>query len=299
MPSSVTLFTDRPSFETAWRPALESLGLGVAMAHPEQLPERLEKDVAVVVDGAAGSYDEDELLAHLGLARALGAMPAVMLPPGDAMSSVEDLVDDICSGLVARNEGDVPRISALLARRAGGRQSKRFEYLTVSPRGGELLAILADGSAILVPRPAHPSDDQSEVVVIALAEDAHRATLELISGAKFDVGADDFAGRMNGGNGHARNGHGATNGHSSTNGTLVAEGALGALGEIDGQRLGARIRSLRLAAGLTQAELARRTGIHRPNIARVEAGRHTPSLETLARLASAIGVSTTRVITGD
>jgi transcriptional regulator with XRE-family HTH domain len=53
---------------------------------------------------------------------------------------------------------------------------------------------------------------------------------------------------------------------------------------------------LRLAAGLTQAELARRTGIHRPNIARVEAGRHTPSLETLARLAAAIGVSTTRVL---
>ncbi|MBX3275775.1 MAG: helix-turn-helix transcriptional regulator [Sandaracinaceae bacterium] len=65
---------------------------------------------------------------------------------------------------------------------------------------------------------------------------------------------------------------------------------------IDGVRLGQRIRELRLAAGLTQAELARRTGIHRPNIARVEAGRHTPSLETLARLASAIGVPTTAVL---
>ena len=65
---------------------------------------------------------------------------------------------------------------------------------------------------------------------------------------------------------------------------------------IDGEKLGARLRELRLAAGLTQAELARRTGIHRPNIARVEAGRHTPSLETLARIANAIGVSTTHVL---
>ena len=65
---------------------------------------------------------------------------------------------------------------------------------------------------------------------------------------------------------------------------------------IDGARLGARLREVRVAAGLTQAELARRTGIHRPNIARVEAGRHTPSLETLARLASAIGVPTTSVL---
>ncbi|GAB5547469.1 MAG: hypothetical protein SangKO_072290 [Sandaracinaceae bacterium] len=63
-------------------------------------------------------------------------------------------------------------------------------------------------------------------------------------------------------------------------------------------KLGQRIRELRLAAGLTQAELARRTGIHRPNIARVEAGRHTPSLETIARLANAIGVPTTRVLEG-
>ncbi|MCF6228990.1 MAG: helix-turn-helix domain-containing protein [Planctomycetes bacterium] len=46
---------------------------------------------------------------------------------------------------------------------------------------------------------------------------------------------------------------------------------------------------------LTQAELAKRTGIHRPNIARVEAGRHTPSLETLSRLTVAIGVPATRV----
>jgi DNA-binding XRE family transcriptional regulator len=63
--------------------------------------------------------------------------------------------------------------------------------------------------------------------------------------------------------------------------------------------LGERLRALRLAAGLTQAELARRTGIHRPNIARVEAGRHTPSLDTLNRLASAIGVPAARVLSGE
>ncbi|UJR79252.1 helix-turn-helix domain-containing protein [Sandaracinus amylolyticus] len=294
MSASVTLFTDRSSFETAWKPVLESLGLGVSTARPEQLPERLERDSAIVVDAAAGVYDEDELLAHLGLARAVGAMPAVMLPPNDAMSSVDDLVDDLCVGLVARSADDVPRVSAVLARRAGARRSRRFEYLTVSPRGGELLAILADGSAMLVPRPAHPSDDRSDVASITLTDDAHRAALELVSGAQFELAADDIVVRVTGA---ATNGAHAT---GSSNGAVVAVAVNGGgLGEIDGQRLGARIRALRLAAGLTQAELARRTGIHRPNIARVEAGRHTPSLETLARLAAAIGVPTTRVLTGD
>lgn len=283
MSASVTLFTDRSSFETAWKPVLESLGVGVSTARPEHLPARLSRDTALVVDASAGVYDEDELLAHLGLARAVGAMPAVMLPPNDSMSSVDDLVDDLCGGLVARTSEDVVRISAILARRAGARQARRFEYLTVSPRGGELLAILADGSAVLVPRPAHPADDRSDVASITLAEDAQRATLELVSGVRFEVGADEILLR-------------SANG--SSNGSLAAENG-SVLGEIDGQRLGARIRALRLAAGLTQAELARRTGIHRPNIARVEAGRHTPSLETLARLANAIGVPTTRVLTGD
>ena len=289
MSASVTLFTDRSSFESAWKPVLESLGLAVSTARPEQLPERLERDSAILVDASAGVYDEDELLAHLGLARAVGAVPAVMLPPNDAMSSVDDLVDDLCAGLVARSAEDVPRVSTVLARRASARRARRFEYLTVSPRGGELLAILADGTAVLVPRPAHSADDKSDVASITLSEDASRAALELVSGAQFELAADDVLAR--------------SPEAPSSSGVVVIHGAHeangNALGEIDGQRLGARIRALRLAAGLTQAELARRTGIHRPNIARVEAGRHTPSLETLARLAAAIGVPTTRVLTGD
>lgn len=335
MSASVLLFTDRSSFESAWRPVLEALGASVTTARPEQLPERLVGANAVVVgaivvDAGASAYDEDELLAHLGLARALGALPAVMMPASDALASVDDLVDDLCGGLVARTQDDIARVSAVLTRRASARRARRFEYLTVSPRGGELLAILADGSAVLLPRPVHASDDKSEVAAIVLGDDALRATLELASGSKFELSADEIASRSGHGhgpihgsfasvafagpsyssgafptlgNGHAGDGAGAIGALATGVGAAgaVASGALtsGALGEIDGQRLGARIRSLRLQAGLTQAELARRTGIHRPNIARVEAGRHTPSLETLARLAAAIGVPTTRVLTGD
>jgi DNA-binding XRE family transcriptional regulator len=118
------------------------------------------------------------------------------------------------------------------------------------------------------------ADDNSEISAIELAADAVSASITLAGGGQLtlsaqDVGAKDAAG------GHV---------------------APASLGDVDGVRLGQRLRALRLAAGLTQAELARRTGIHRPNIARVEAGRHTPSLETLARLAAAIGVPTTRVL---
>lgn len=54
--------------------------------------------------------------------------------------------------------------------------------------------------------------------------------------------------------------------------------------------LGERIRALREANGLSQAELARLIGSTQPSIARLEAGRVSPTLETLDRVAAALGV---------
>jgi len=55
--------------------------------------------------------------------------------------------------------------------------------------------------------------------------------------------------------------------------------------------LGQAIRAARLKKGVTQEELGLRTGMARPNIARIESGRHCPSVETLARIAGALRVS--------
>lgn len=53
--------------------------------------------------------------------------------------------------------------------------------------------------------------------------------------------------------------------------------------------VGEQVRQLRLAAGLTQEELARRTGSTQPAVARLEAGRSVPTLATLEKLARALG----------
>jgi DNA-binding XRE family transcriptional regulator len=251
--------------------------------HPNTFATDVAPGRVFVIDGAATGYDEDELLTTVGLARAVGAVCAVSLPDGNGFSGIEDLLEDMCPGLVVRNGTDIHRLAGTLGRRADATRPRRFEYLTVSPRANELLALLGDGTVVLVPRPVAEDDDGSEVSSIELGGDAQTATLKLGSGKALTLRAgavcdsgkdsaeqiDHYTG--NGGNG---------------------------VSAVDGARLGARLRELRLAAGLTQAELARRTGIHRPNIARVEAGRHTPSLETLARLASAIGVPTTVVLAG-
>src|SRR4051794_10194571 len=52
-----------------------------------------------------------------------------------------------------------------------------------------------------------------------------------------------------------------------------------------------RVRFARTKAGLSQEDLARRAGLARPNVARLEAGRHLLSLSTLRRVAEALSVS--------
>ena len=56
------------------------------------------------------------------------------------------------------------------------------------------------------------------------------------------------------------------------------------------QRIGNRVRRARKERGWSLETLARRAGMHRPNLHRLETGKHLPSLETLERVAEALGL---------
>lgn len=51
-----------------------------------------------------------------------------------------------------------------------------------------------------------------------------------------------------------------------------------------------KLRELRTAAGITQVELAEKSGLPQSHISRLEAGQHSPSHTTLEKLANALGV---------
>jgi ribosome-binding protein aMBF1 (putative translation factor) len=55
-------------------------------------------------------------------------------------------------------------------------------------------------------------------------------------------------------------------------------------------RIGSRIRRAREAHGWSLADLTQRTGMHPPNLSRLESGKHVPSLDTLERVADALGI---------
>lgn len=55
------------------------------------------------------------------------------------------------------------------------------------------------------------------------------------------------------------------------------------------KRIGRRIAEVREEAGMTQLELSVRTGLQQSNLARVESGRYSTRLDTLAVIADALG----------
>jgi DNA-binding XRE family transcriptional regulator len=272
--AAVLLLTESPDFESTWTAACRDLNLETARAGFADLAG--EPPVAVVIDGATAVQPRGLLLSCLARARASGAVTALALSGYESDQKLDDLYVELCNGLIARSDDDVTRVVTALRRRSAPERESRFEHLCTAPGSQELLAVLGDGTVVSVDRPVS-SDDSGALTVeaIRMHDDRARATVQLKDGSEIELKAVELA--------QSRAG-------SSPSSPPAA------LGDVDGVRLGQRLRALRLAAGLTQAELARRTGIHRPNIARVEAGRHTPSLETLARLAAAIGVSTTRVL---
>ena len=62
------------------------------------------------------------------------------------------------------------------------------------------------------------------------------------------------------------------------------------MAETIAQRVGRRAQSLRKNAHLTQAVVGERAGISVTDLSRLENGHRTPTLETLERLAPALGV---------
>jgi transcriptional regulator with XRE-family HTH domain len=55
------------------------------------------------------------------------------------------------------------------------------------------------------------------------------------------------------------------------------------------KRIGKKIRELRLMKGFTKQKLAKMTGISSASVTRMEAGRHSVGIDTLAKIASALG----------
>ncbi len=61
---------------------------------------------------------------------------------------------------------------------------------------------------------------------------------------------------------------------------------------------GERVRTARLATGLSQEALADVAGVHRTMVGHVERGEATPTIRTVVRLADALGIDPAELVRG-
>ncbi|NLY93350.1 MAG: helix-turn-helix transcriptional regulator [Myxococcales bacterium] len=256
MTPNVLVLTHQVAVSERWRDALRGHGLEVVTQPPDEPPAG--PSAAACVLDAESFPDGDALLSAAALADAHDLPVAVDLGRG---GDCDELVVEIAKARVVSFPAELPAVARRLARVVVDARDPRLEFVTLSPDGGALLAVLSSGQTRLELRPLHEDDDGGPIASITLVDDGRSAEIVTAAGAVFRFDPSP------------------------------AEA-------LDGTLVGRRVRELRIKAGITQAELARRTGIHRPNIARVEAGKHMPSLETVARLAEALGTSPARILEG-
>ncbi len=159
---------------------------------------------------------------------------------------------------------------------------KRLRSVSYFPQTATFLVTFLNGRAYQLPRTAFAADlefDQtSPVAAVRVGEDFdYYFTIHFVSGATFEVPWDrvlyecepDYA-------------YFKQNREKQDTSDLLSEAQ--------------QIRRLRKQAGLTQAALAKKAGMARPNLTRLEAGRCRPALETLERLAAALGQPVSRLV---
>jgi transcriptional regulator with XRE-family HTH domain len=64
------------------------------------------------------------------------------------------------------------------------------------------------------------------------------------------------------------------------------------------ERFAANLRRQRLAKGLSQEQLAEKTGVHPSEVSRLERAARDPRLSTIVKVARGLGVSPERLVKG-
>lgn len=65
------------------------------------------------------------------------------------------------------------------------------------------------------------------------------------------------------------------------------------------ERIGQRIAQLRTSHGMTQTQLAEKTGIQRTHITRIESGRYSVGIDLLQKIAEALGMKVDFIESGE
>jgi DNA-binding XRE family transcriptional regulator len=156
-----------------------------------------------------------------------------------------------------------------LAQKVSANVEARIWATSYDPKRDAFRVAMEDGQNYLLLRPI-PEDDHSEVLDVQIEGDGEVFTVLQASGNEFSVPWD-----------------------------VIKDLAIGKKRTPDaqvGKRIGQRVKAIRKKRGLTQNQLAKMSGVKRPNISRLEAGTHVPGILLIECLAESLQVKTSDLI---
>jgi DNA-binding XRE family transcriptional regulator len=156
-----------------------------------------------------------------------------------------------------------------LAHKLSANKEARIWAASYDPKRNAFRVAMENGKIFLLNRPI-PEDDHSEVLDVYIEGDGEVFTVVQATGNEFSVPWDVIK--------------------------ALAGGKTGKPDPEVGKRIGRRVKALRKELGLTQAQLAKLSGLKRPNISRLEAGTHVPGIPLIERLAESLQVNISDLI---
>jgi ribosome-binding protein aMBF1 (putative translation factor) len=154
-----------------------------------------------------------------------------------------------------------------------------FQRVVAIPSGHTILALMSNGKEYVVHLHDIRETDSSSIRSCHISRNKDYVLITQESGNKVDVPWDAILY-------HAEPEYQYYKGRPSQK----------ALEKESAQRIGAQVRSPRKRRGLTITTLAQASGMERPNLSRLEHGKHVPSLDTLERVAKALGVRVVELV---
>lgn len=145
----------------------------------------------------------------------------------------------------------------------------RIWAASYDPERDAFRVAMENGQIFLLKRPI-PEDDHSGVLDVYIEGDGEVFTVVQTTGNEFSVPWDVIK--------------------------TLASGKTRKPDQEVGKRIGQRVKALRKQRGLTQVQLAKMTGLKRPNISRLEAGTHVPGISLIERLAESLQVNISDLI---
>ena len=156
-----------------------------------------------------------------------------------------------------------------LARKTTAGIEARIWAVSYDDKRNAFRVALEDGEILLLQRPI-PEDDLSEVLEVFIEGDGEVFTVIQASGNEFSVPWDVLKS--------------LATGKARDQNTEISK------------RIGKRVKAFRKQRGLTQDQLAKMAKVKRPNISRLEAGKHAPGIIFIQRLADCLQVKISDLI---